>query len=137
MKCADPRVEHVLVNYLSCHFSCLACRLFPQPPSSICHNAGKAGAARPATPMTPLSFLQTANVLEKLEARVPHMCCMAWIQQRGRSGALSPQLCCASIKEHSSPSCTAVLAPFAPSPRLLRSQCSTPPTAAHSRHKNR
>lgn len=54
--------------------------------------------------------------LERFGASVPHVHCIAWIQQSSCSKALLPQRCFSAIKEYSSPSCpptcTAILAQF-------------------------
>lgn len=69
-----------------------------------------------STTHTCLFISPDGRVLERFGASVPHMHCMAWIQQSSCSKALLPQWCFSAIKEYSSPSCppscTAILAQF-------------------------
>ena len=97
---------------MDCSF---ACWLLPQPIPTICYNADGRGVAHCLHPCLPL-YISRWSCWRGFGASVPHMNCMAWIQQSSCSKALLPQRCFSAIKEYSSPSCplscTAVLAQF-------------------------
>lgn len=88
-------------------FACCSIHYMPQ------HRQGRGSTL--STTYARLSYFQMA-VLERFGASVPHVHCMAWIQQSSCSKALLPQRCFSAIKEYSSPSCppscTAILAQF-------------------------
>lgn len=69
-----------------------------------------------SAPMPASLYLQMVVCWRGVGASVPHMNCMAWIQQSSCSKVLLPQRCFSAIKEYSSPSCplscTAVLEQF-------------------------